>query len=62
MGNPKCAFRYFLQLAYMKLEKQGFLLDRADKLLFCQTCSHIFNGEICSEIPFLVSQMLDFSE
>jgi rhamnulokinase len=63
-GNQNALFGTLMQLASMKLEKQGFLLDRADKLLFLPDLfAYFLTGEICSEYTISsVSQMLDFSK
>ncbi len=62
-GNQNALFGTLMQLASMKLEKQGFLLEQADKLLFLPDLfAYFLTGEVCSEYTISsVSQMLDFS-
>jgi rhamnulokinase len=63
-GNQNALFGTLMQLASMKLEKQGFLLDLADKLLFLPDLfAYFLTGEVHSEYTISsVSQMLDFTK
>ena len=61
-GNQNALFGTLMQLASMRLEKQGYLLEGSGKMLFLPDLfSYFLTGEINSEYTISsVSQMLDF--
>lgn len=61
-GNQNALFGTLMQLASMRLEEQGYLLEGSGKLLFLPDLfSYFLTGEINSEYTISsVSQMMDF--
>jgi sugar (pentulose or hexulose) kinase len=63
-GNQNALFGTLMQLATMRLENQGYLLEGSGKMLFLPDLfSYFLTGEINSEYTISsVSQMMDFAK